>query len=169
MGIISAISALPKWATALISSAGTVAATVTAWFWSDYTTFRQSQNDINKTVAEQSIKADTDLDPFIVKFKNLVVSKGEVTDKDRDDFADALRASQGHAADLKNRYPSLQEPFDAYTSALVGLKQSLSNLNGPLDGKKYVTALGRYFVAQSKWRQEVTRVQSTYWRSFAFR
>ncbi|MCJ2087788.1 hypothetical protein MKK88_17635 [Methylobacterium sp. E-005] len=169
MSILSKISALPQWATALISSAGGVAAAVTTWFWSDYTTFRNAQNEINKSTAEQSIKSDSDLDPFIVKFKNLVVGKGEVTDKDRDEFTDALRLSQSHAADLKNRYPSLQAPFETYTTSLVGLKQSLSNLNGPIDGKKYVTALGRYFVAQAKWRQEVTRAQTAYWRSFAFR
>lgn len=169
MGILSKISALPQWATALISSAGGVSAAVMTWFWSDYNNFRNEQNGINKAIAEQSIKADADLDPFIVKFKNLVIGKGEVTDKDRDEFAEALRASQGHAADLKNRYPSLQAPFEVYTTALVGLKTSLNNLNGPLDGKKYVTALGKYFIAQSKWREEVTKVQTAYWRSFAFR
>ncbi|WP_162559786.1 hypothetical protein [Methylobacterium radiodurans] len=169
MSISSLIEKAPKWVIAIVSSVATTGAGIVTWFWTDYGTFRSAQNEINKTAAEQSIAADASLDQYIVKFKNLVIGKSEVTDKDRDEFSDAIRAAQAKAFELKNRYPSLVSYYDAYTNSLVGLKQSLNNLTGPLDGKKYVMALSRYFVAQQAWREEVSRAQSSYWRTFAFR
>lgn len=169
MGIGATFEGLPKWLIALVSSAAPTIGAVVIWFWTDFNKFRDQQVQEKQIVIAQALDADAALDPYLVKYKDLILGKAIATEKDFDGFSEALRLSHQRAFDLKSRYSTLNGPFNEYSGTLVGLRQSINNLDGPADGKKYLLALSRYLIAQSKWKESVYQAKSSYAQLFSFR
>lgn len=78
----------------------------------------------------------------------------------------ALRTNMNHlyatAQQVQRRVPMAKGELDEYGSAMVRLQQSAEVLQGPLNGKMFVEAVGNYFVAQDNFNKKITDAESCF-------
>lgn len=123
----------------------------------------------NDAEHSQAVSANDDLKPLLVKFSKLALGEGNVSPDDKDEFDKLLNKAADKALNLKNRVPSLTADYETYVSSLVGLKKSVDQLHGPLDGKAFVKAVGDYSVANENFKQAAEAAKQSYLRSLALR